>query len=134
MNYLINLLFEKETNLIPQHTDMPFFIPQESERLVWNFYFKNNVVEEIKSIKSVWCDPSDKLIDLCRDIGTIQMQHTDLEKLISNDNENTKTIVYEACFKRNCGNCIAWGFPCDNACFYGNLNKKLSRLWTINQI
>jgi hypothetical protein len=119
---------------MPQHTDMPFFIPQESERLVCNFYFKNNVVEEIKSIKSVWCDPSDKLIDLCRDIGTIQMQHTDLEKLISNDNENTKTIVYEACFKTNCGNCIAWGFPCDNACFYGNINKKLSRLWTINQI
>ena len=40
-------------------------MPQESDRLVWNLYFKDNVVEEIKSIKSVWCEPSDKLIYLC---------------------------------------------------------------------
>lgn len=111
---------------------MSFFIPQELERHNWNFYFKDNVVEEIKSIKSVWCDPSDKLIELCRDVGTIQLHHTDLEKLISNDDENTKTIVYEACFKNNCGNCSVWGFPCSNAGFHGNLNKKLWHLWTIN--
>jgi len=90
------------------------------------------VLKEINQIKSVWCSPSDKLLDLCKDAGTIQFGHTDLEKLISNDNKEFERIVYETCFKNRCGNCVGLGFPCLNACIYGNFNKKLMQFWSIN--
>lgn len=90
------------------------------------------VLEEINHIKSVWYSPSDKLLGLCRDIGTIQFGHTDLEKLISNENKELERIVYEACFKNRCGNCVNRGFPCTNACIHGNFNEKLIEFWSIN--
>ena len=92
------------------------------------------VLEEINQIKSVWCSPSDKLLDLCRDIGTIQIGHSDLEKLISNDDKELEIIVYKTCFNRQCGNCLYHGFPCDNACNHGGFNHKLLRFWNIEEI
>ena len=125
----MNLLIEKTKNRNLVH--LFFFGPEEMEKHNWNFYYTNNVVEEINHIKSVWCSPSDKLLSLCKDTGTIQFGHTDLEKLISNDNKELERIVYEACFNRQCGNCVNFGFPCTNASIHGNFNKKLMQFWSI---
>ena len=107
------------------------FLPEQIERHIWKFYYTNSVVKSIKDTESVWESPSDELLDLCRESGTIQHKHTDLERILFKKNKPYKDIVFEACFKKICGNCSYHGFPCTNACFHGGFNEKILKFWNL---
>ena len=104
-------------------------LPEEIERIVWRFYFTINVVEEIKTINSVWSNPSDNLINICQDVGCAQLTHTDMEKALFNNNCEDIEIIYEECFNNICLNCVYHGFPCLNACIHGGLDDRLCSIW-----
>jgi hypothetical protein len=107
-------------------------LPEEIEHIIWKFYFTNNVVKKINQLKSVWTSPSDHLLTLCNEIGTIQHKYTDLERIIfANKNENTD-MVNDFCFKELCMNCLYHKFPCMNAWYYGGFNAKLCGVWSMD--
>lgn len=104
---------------------------QKRERNTDNSFFERYVLDEIKKNKPIWCNPSQRLLDSCRDIGCIQHTHTDLERTLNYSNKELKDLVRELCFDNLCGNCVAYGFPCTNACHNGGLHPKLDCFWTI---
>lgn len=107
-------------------------LPEELERIIWKFYFTNNVVKRVNQLKSIWTRPSDHLITLCNEIGTIQHKYTDLEKIIFANNNQLLDLVIDGCFKELCSNCVYHGFPCMNAWFYGGFNDKLCSAWSMD--
>ena len=106
-------------------------LPEEVERIIYKFYYSKNVVEEIKQTKSVWYTPSDNLVYLCRDSGCIQHSHTDMEKVLLTHRTDYIEVVHDVCFKNLCLNCVAYGFPCMNACYHGGFDPKLLGIWNM---
>ena len=104
-------------------------LPKEIERIIWKFYFSENVVKEVKSINSIWVSPSDKLISMCKDKGCAQIAHTDLERVLFMNQTPHTDIVHQECLENKCGNCIYHGFPCMNAAFYGGFDDTLTQIW-----
>lgn len=92
-------------------------------------YFSSFVVPVIiKQHHFIWEDPSDRIIKLCKDIGTIQQGHHELEELIEDHNRWALYI----CTSVHCLNCKFHKFPCRNLATYGFKNKKLWGLWEPN--
>ncbi len=84
--------------------------------------------ELISSQKFTWENPSDNLISLCKDVGTIQQGHHDLEDMIEDHN----MWCFHECLKSKCPNCVHYGFPCGNLASHGFNNMNISELWKPN--
>lgn len=104
-------------------------MPEEIERIIWKFYFSNNVVREVNQVKSIWSSPSDKLISFCRDKGCAQISHTDLDRVLSIHPSPHTDLVHKGCLENICLNCVYHGFPCMNASFYGGFDHRLTQIW-----
>lgn len=106
-------------------------LPEEIERYIWKLYFSGAVKTQINSIKSIWINPSDQILNICRDVGCLQHGHSELEKILFEDFDEKKQLVNACCFKEVCGNCEIYGFPCLNATIYGGFDERLTEFWKI---
>ena len=104
-------------------------LPEEIERIIWRFYYSKNVMMEVEKSKSVWCSPSDRLINMCMDKGCAQITHTDLERVLFMNQTPHTDVVHRECLENLCGNCVYHGFPCMNASFYGGFDDRLTQIW-----
>ena len=84
--------------------------------------------ELILTQKFTWLNPSDNLIDLCKDVGTIQQGYHALEDMIEDHN----MWAFKDCCALKCPNCEHYGFPCDNLADHGFNNMNISELWKPN--
>lgn len=104
-------------------------LPDGVQYLIWKAYNSTFVMKElISSQKFAWEDPSDNLIDLCTDVGTIQQGHHELDDMIEDHN----MWAFNDCIKSKCGNCKNYGFPCGNLAIHGFHNMKIADLWNPN--
>jgi len=104
-------------------------LPDDIQWLIWKIYFSKNVLKELQvEYDFVWRNPSDNLIDLCKDVGCIQQGHHELEEMIEDHN----MWAYDHCCEIKCDNCIIYGFPCANLAHYGFENMRLDGLWQPN--
>ena len=108
----------------------PRNLPEELEIYINKKYFSSFVFPSlIKNHNSVWNDdPSDRIIELCKDTGTIQQGHHELEELIEDHN----MWAWEICTSVHCLNCKFHKFPCKNLSVFGFNNEKLWGLWEPN--
>ena len=104
-------------------------LPDDIQWLINKKYFSSFVVPNIiKQHKSIWENPSDEIIALCRDTGTIQQGHHELEELIEDHN----MWAFDVCTSIHCLNCKFHKFPCKNLAHFGFNNTKLCGLWEPN--
>ena len=104
-------------------------LPDGVQYLIWKSYNSTFVMKElILSQKFIWENPSDNLIDLCMDVGTIQQGYHDLEDMIEDHN----MWCFHDCVKSKCANCVCYGFPCSNLAIHGFHNMKIADLWKPN--
>ena len=104
-------------------------LPDGVQYLIWKAYNSTFVMKElVLSQKFIWEDPSDNLIDLCMDSGTIQQGYHNLEDMIEDHN----MWAFKDCCASKCPNCVHYGFPCDNLALHGFQNIKISELWRPN--
>lgn len=104
-------------------------MPEDLQFVINKKYFSSFVVPVIiKKHRFVWEDPSDKIIKLCKDIGTIQQGHHELEEMIEDHN----MWAFEVCTSIHCLNCKFHKFPCKNLADLGFENTKLWGLWEPN--
>lgn len=90
--------------------------------------------QDIKFRVSVWVDPSDRLLELCKDVGCIQLGHTDLTRAVikfDDDSYYEKYIddAWSINFDNGCLNCEYYGYPCANFQMYCDLSPKLCEHW-----
>jgi hypothetical protein len=105
-------------------------LPEDILAVIWKKIYSQTVVCEIlQKYDFVWREPSDRLINLCKDSGTIQQNHHGLEDMIEDDHN---MWAYNACIGSQCANCVHYGFPCSNLALYGFNNSKLDCLWQPN--
>lgn len=103
--------------------------PHDIQWYIWKTYFSKFIVKEIiNSFDFVWRNPSDRLVDICKDVGTVQQGHTELEEMIEDHNME----YWHGCVNGHCPNCDDYGFPCTNLAVYGFNNDKLDCLWKAN--
>lgn len=109
-------------------------LPEEMERMIWNMYFSRHVLKDVKTKVPIWRVPSNQLLYLCTDPGCLQHGHSDLERtLYHNSNwSRIKDIVYNECFYSLCPNCVIYGFPCTNTCYYGGFDSRLDCYWDMS--
>ena len=105
-------------------------LPNDIQWLIWRSFFSKFVLNKIIEIDCIWRNPSDHLIELCKDNGTIQQSHMEIQDMIEDEN----MWCWHACIKGKCENCQTYGFPCLNLASYGFRNKKLASLWKSNFI
>ena len=104
-------------------------LPDGVQYLIWKAYNSTFVMKELISSQTfTWETPSDNLIDLCKDPGTIQQGYHDLEEMIEDHNMWT----FEDCVSSKCKNCACYGFPCGNLTCHGFHNMKIAGLWKPN--
>lgn len=104
-------------------------IPEDIYIIIYKKLFSQTVlIELIDSYDFIWRNPSNSLIDLCDDIGTIQQGYHELEDMIIDEN----MWAYKSCIENQCENCSTYGFPCSNLAYYGFNNIKLECLWSAN--
>jgi len=104
-------------------------LPEDVQWVINKKYFTSFVVPAIiKQHYSVWEDPSDRIILLCKDIGIIQQGHNELEELIEDHN----MWAWNICMSIHCLNCKFHKFPCKNLSSFGFNNSKLWGLWEPN--
>ena len=104
-------------------------LPDGVQYLIWKAYNSTFVMKElISSQKFTWENPSDVLISLCNDVGTIQQGHHDLEDMIEDHN----MWCFRDCIDTKCANCVHYGFPCSNLAWHGFHNPKIADLWKPN--
>jgi hypothetical protein len=108
-------------------------LPEEMERMVWEKYRYMYVFPKLKESQPIWNNPSDTLLELCKDIGCIQHGHSEMDKtLFSNGNWFAmKCDAYISCFSRLCTKCVYEGFPCNDSIHYGSMNPKLTNHWNM---
>lgn len=71
----------------------------------------------VRAGPGMWMDPSQRLIDLCQDVGTVQCGHTDFHQFIQDHN----LAAYKNFF---CENCKVYKFPCLN-CWHFTYEKSI---------
>ena len=104
-------------------------LPEDIHWLINKKYFSSYVSPLIiKKYNSIWDNPSDRIIELCKDVGTIQQGHHELEELIEDHN----MWAFELCISNQCLNCKFHKFPCKNLADFGFNNTKLWGLWEPN--
>ena len=105
-----------------------YSLPDDIQWYIWKMLYSQTVVNDIVSKhESVWDDPSDRLLDLCKDPGCMTMSYAkdELRDLIEDEN----MWCWHACVDSDCANCRSYGFPCDNLAMYGFQDMKLARQW-----
>ena len=107
-------------------------LPEEIERIIWKMYYSSEVISKINSASFIWNNPSKNLLDKTNEIGCYQQKYSGMEKYICCKEEHfyLKEAITN-CFNIGCGNCNAYGFPCENATIYGSLNNKILKKWKI---
>src|SRR6056300_523882 len=106
-------------------------LPNDVQYLIWRSYYSKFVLTHIiNCFDFVWRNPSDRLLELCKDIGTIQQGHIEIYEMIEDHNMR---CWYE-CVNNKCRNCEEYGFPCTNLAIHGFNNVRLDCLWTPNFI
>jgi hypothetical protein len=104
-------------------------LPEGVQYLVWKSFNSSFVLKELLSTHSfLWEIPSELLINLCNDNGTIQQGHHDLEDMI----EDHDMWAFKNCIESKCLNCQMFGFPCGNLAIHGFKNHHISELWNPN--
>lgn len=114
---------------------MSIYLPEEIKIIIYKFFFSMYVLKEIKEQKSIWKNPSINLLYNSSDIGALQHNHSDLEKLLLNTNSRWVQLQYEVfykCFYNLCNKCIIEGFPCSDATHLGCLHKNLENFWDMS--
>ncbi len=104
------------------------YLPDDIQWYIWKLYYSNNVVKQISENKFIWDDPSNDLVNMCKDNGAIQQGHHELHDMIYDEN----MVYYTHCVNGKCVNCISYGFPCLNLSVYGFENTRLAGLWNPN--
>ena len=103
--------------------------PANFQWMVWRAFFSKFVLKDMsKQFNFIWKNPSDQLMMLCNEPGTIQQGHHELEDMI----EDCDMWAYIICTKGKCINCVTYGFPCSNLAAHGFKNKRLDGLWRAN--
>ena len=101
-------------------------LPDDLQWYTWKLYNSTHVHDElIRTYKSVWKDPSDSIMCICRDVGCVQHGHHELAELIEDHN----MWALNECIQFKCENCKHYGFPCDNLSVYGFDNMSLMGQW-----
>lgn len=109
-------------------TDMEA-LPNDIQWFIWKTFYTKFVVPKIVCDREfLWENPSDNLMDLCKDKGCIQQGHHELCEMIEDHN----LWVYYDCTVNKCANCQAYGFPCDNLALYGFENGRIAGQWHAN--
>ena len=104
-------------------------LPDDIQWLVWRTFFTRFVVDEIaRTYTFAWKDPSDTLVELCKDPGVIQQGHHELEDMI----EDEDMWAWNTCIGDKCKNCVHYGFPCDNLAHFGFRNENIEMIWQPN--
>lgn len=104
-------------------------LPEDIQWYIWRMVFSQTVINDVVTKhKIVWEDPSDRLLELCKDPGCIEHGHNELSDLIEDEN----MWVWNLCVSEKCDNCIAHGFPCKNLSYYGFNIPKLGCQWQAN--
>lgn len=104
-------------------------LPDDIQWYIWRMVYTQSVVPDIiTKYKIVWEDPSDRLLELCKDRGCIAHGHNELSDLIEDEN----MWSWNLCVNSKCPNCTYNGFPCPNLTHYGFKIPKLDRQWDAN--
>ena len=104
-------------------------LPNDVQWFIWKTYYSKCVLNSIcSSVDFVWRNPSDRLIELCKDIGTIQQGYTEIQEMIEDHN----MCCWYDCIHSKCQNCEDYGFPCTNLAMLGFNNNRLDCLWKPN--
>ena len=114
---------------------MNIYLPEELKIKIYKFFFSRHVLKEIKENKSIWQNPSIHLLFNSSDIGSLQHNHSDLEKLLFNKNSKCDPSQYEVfynCFYNLCEKCITEGFPCSDATYSGCFHKNIENFWDMS--
>ena len=103
------------------------YLPIELEMMIWENYRVMFLFPEIRTRTSIWSEPSDKLFEITRDVGAIQVNCTDFERLLSEGHMKwyCENLQYQPCLLKLCINCFKYGFPCKNVMHIGNLNNRM---------
>ena len=109
------------------------FLAEELERMIWEKYLSRFVFQEIKEKSSIWFNPSDRLLEITKGWGTLQICHSDFERvLLHKTNEKSfRSLHYHWCLMRKCRRCLEDGFPCWYAVNDGGMPEKLIYNWDI---
>ena len=113
---------------------MFLFLPEELERMIWGKYYTMYILPNIEKSHTVWLNPSCNLLNMSKDNGTIQIKHTDLERILAKDHMKWyyENLYYQPCLSNNCPECFVKGFPCIKALRIGGFNEKLLHNWKID--
>ena len=104
-------------------------LPDDIQWYIWRMVYSQTVVNDvITKHKMVWEDPSDRLLELCKDHGCIEHGHNELSDLIEDEN----MWCWDVCVNNKCLNCSTHGFPCTNLAYYGFNIPKLDCQWQAN--
>ena len=104
-------------------------LPDDIQWYIWRMVYTQSVVPDIiTKYKIVWEDPSDRLLELCKDRGCIAHGYNELSDLIEDEN----MWSWNLCVNSKCPNCTYHGFPCPNLTHYGFKIPKLDRQWDAN--
>ena len=107
-------------------------LPIELEYIIWQNFWSRFVLKEIKERDSIWRNPSKKILKITREIGAIQIKHSDLERLLlQHNNDIYHSAIYHWCLQNVCIRCKDEGFPCRYATFCCGLPKKIVYNWEL---
>jgi len=108
-------------------------LPIEMEREIWKHYRSMYVFPEIRDQKPIWVNPSEKLLEICKDVGCIQHGHSEMDKTLFSNGTwfSLKYNAYVQCFSSLCTRCVFEGFPCNDSIFYGSMNPMLRNQWNM---
>lgn len=123
-------------------------VPEDIKTYIFKKYFDGYVIKEIEKIKPEkrWINPSERLCDLCNDVGCLQtgIGVDNIVFLLFNKNlcncekECSYECITSQCNFHNildehnhitCGNCFMYGFPCLNCGIYYTDSFGVIGLW-----
>ena len=98
-------------------------LPEEIERYIWKIYFSDTVMSQIKTKKTIWFQPSNKILKICKEVGCLQHGHSDLEKLLFDDFNEKKKLFINYVFKEFVITVNITDFPVQMLQFMEDLTK-----------
>ena len=102
--------------------------PGDIQWFIWKTFFSKFILKKIEETACIWLNPSNHLVELCKDVGTIQQGHMEIQDMIEDHN----MVHWCECVNNRCSNCEQYGFPCTNLAMFGFGNRKLDCLWKPN--
>ena len=108
-------------------------LAEELEYMIWKSFWSIYVLKEVKEKDSIWRYPSDDLLEMTKGWGTIQIRHTDHERVLLKNNKATfRNLHYHWCLLDTCIRCLDDGFPCWYAVYYGGMPERMMNHWDIS--